>query len=112
MGYSVRVEREAREDLFAAKDYYSQEAGADVADRFTDAVEAALERLATSPLAGRRWQEPVSARLEGLRVRRVPSFPYLLFYLVEDARVSVLAALHERRDLPMILQDRFPPEAE
>ena len=110
MPYTVRVEEQAEGDLLDAKDYYLTEAGKDVADRFIGAVEAALERLEASPHAGWPWREPVDPRLEGLRVRRVPGFPYLLFYLVKDSDVLVLAAFHERRDLPAILHDRFPPE--
>ncbi len=104
----LRIERQAQEDLRAAADYYLDTADEDIAIRFVDAVHATFERIEYAPHAGWLYREPLQPRLAGLRARRIKGFPFLIFYIVEGPDILVLSILHERRDLPGALQDRFP----
>jgi toxin ParE1/3/4 len=95
--------RSARIDIDVAADYYDHEAGPDVALRFIDAVEAAVESLAGQPGAGSSiWGERV--KVTGLRSRPVARFPYLVFYMEHEEHIEIWRVLHVRRDLPAELQ--------
>ena len=92
-------------DLEAAVDWYLQEAGADVAAQFLDAVGAVVAQLQRFPhLGSRRWADVL--RLPGLRSTVVEGFPHVVFHVSEDHGVEVWRVLHERRDLPAELADR------
>lgn len=104
---TLRIERQARDDLHHATAYYLYNVDEETAERFTDAIASAFERIQATPHAGYLYKEPIDARLAGMRVRKVPGFPYLLFYVIGEEYISVLAALHERRDIAAVLYDRF-----
>ncbi len=64
------------------------------ADRVLDTIDQESKVLLMQPLMGR-------ARLElGTKVRSWPSStPYILFYEVDDAELTVLRVLHHARDV-------------
>jgi len=76
----------------------------EVAERFVDDVEQAVQFVRNSPRAGRLggW---TSGALKGLRVWRLPQFAsHLLFYRPFEGGIEVVRILHGARDLPSILE--------
>jgi plasmid stabilization system protein ParE len=47
-----------------------------------------------------------SLRFDDIRRVNLPSFPYGVFYFVEESRVVVLGVLHAARDTEAMLQER------
>jgi toxin ParE1/3/4 len=66
------------------------ERNARAADEFQFAFERALDEVTETPL---RWPEIVP----GVRRRLFAKFPYSLVYVVDDARITLLAVMHHRR---------------
>jgi toxin ParE1/3/4 len=94
----------AREDLEAIADYYTQEAGPDVALRFLEAAETGFRAIGRSPGTGTpRYGRHIG--LPGLRHRPARRFPYLIFYMAFDDRVEVWRVLHAQSDIPAWLKD-------
>lgn len=96
---SVRLRQRAAIDIDRAADYYRNEAGAEVALRFVDAVERAVGQIDRSPHSG-SLRFSYELEIPDLRVRPVTRFPYLVFYVVGDKVVDVWRILHSRRDMP------------
>ena len=93
----------AHEDIRATIIFYEEEAGAAVARDFVDALEKAAEHLSTWPATGSaRFAELLG--LPGLRSWGLRPFPYILFYMELGDRIGLWRVLHERRDIPTILQ--------
>lgn len=91
-------------DVNATVDFYVSEAGAEVALRFVDAVEATVRRVAKSPgLGSLRFAYELS--IPGLRATTVGRFPYLMFYVEGADSVDVWRLLHSSRDIPTTLQE-------
>lgn len=101
---SVRLRESAATDIDRATDHYLGEAGAEVALRFVDAVERAVNQIGRSPQSG-SLQFSYELEIPGLRVRPVARFPYLVFYVVSDEVVDVWRILHTRRDVPSAIAD-------
>ena len=59
------------------------------AERFFDAVESTIERIRNAPTQFREV-EP------GVRVRRVPNFPYAIYYIIESSEIIIVAVKHDR----------------
>lgn len=82
-------------------DYYTCEAGEDIAWHFEQAVIATLTSLSLHPELGRRrrFRHP---RLAGLRSFRVepPFNKTILFYRVTDTHLEAWRLMHGARDLP------------
>jgi plasmid stabilization system protein ParE len=79
----------AEGDISAAFAWYErQKAG--LGDQFLDEVEQALVRVADGPLLYQRLRN-------NIRRAAVRRFPYSVYFLVDDVRISVLAVLHHRR---------------
>lgn len=73
------------------------------AERFLDAVEAAVTRLASMPALGREWTG--SEVLEGLRVFPVKGFEnWLIFYTPLPDGIFFRLVIHGARDLPRHLE--------
>lgn len=90
---------QARRDIEEAIDYYTLEAGADVALRFIDAVSQAYRVISVRPASGSpRYAHVLD--LPGLRSRKLGRFPYLIFYLERDDHVDAWRVLHAQRDIP------------
>ena len=105
MAKPVRLRERAHDDLDRAVAYYATEGGADLAERFIDAVQAARDHLAMFPLTGSlRFAHETG--IEELRSWSLRRFPYLVLCLDRDTYVDVLRVLHTRRDVPATLAPR------
>jgi toxin ParE1/3/4 len=94
----------ARADVDFAVEHYTNEAGADVAFNFIDALEQAYAFIGEAPAAGSpRWSHELN--LPGLRTIRLKGFPWVVFYLEFETHVDVWRVLHARRDMPAWLSD-------
>ena len=92
----------ATRDAYRIVEYYEEEAGGPVADRFAAALEAAYRRLRRnpaigSPLIGEACKRP------GLRTWPVTGFPYLVCYFDGAESVDVWRILHGARDRALLL---------
>lgn len=89
----------ARADIDLAVDHYADEAGADVALSFIDALEQTYAFIGEAPAAGSpRWSSELG--LPGLRTMRLKGFPWLVSCVEFETRVDVWRVLHARRDIP------------
>lgn len=94
----------ARCDIEDAVEYYSAEAGSEVALGFIDAVEDALRTIADQPGVGSpRYAQELG--VPGLRSRSVGRFPYLIFYVDHVEEVDVWRVLHAARDIPARMRE-------
>jgi addiction module RelE/StbE family toxin len=85
----------AKADLLEAWLYIAEDNLA-AADRVLDTLEQESKVLLMQPLMGRARPEL------GTQVRSWPSAtPYLLFYEVDDAELTVLRVLHHARDVKL-----------
>jgi toxin ParE1/3/4 len=111
MARRVEQSRAARQDTLACYLFLGQENPA-AAERFLEALEAALESLLDMPGMGASFksEEP---RLLGLRRWAVPGFRnYLLFYRETPEGIEVFRVLHGARDLDRILLEGLELEDE
>jgi toxin ParE1/3/4 len=101
----VILRRAVPDDLAAILDYLGARAPS-AADRFADAVQLALSKLAAFPGAG-SLKPFRDARLRGVRTWRVPGFKkYLIIYRPIEDGIEVLAVLHGARNLRARLRER------
>ena len=80
----------ASAELVEAQDWYKAEA-AGLGRRFRQAVDVLVERMSASPA-----QFPVV--FKNVRRARLRTFPYSLFFVVEDETLFVIACFHASRD--------------
>ena len=100
----VVLRKQARQDVEEAIDYYANEAGAAVAGRLVEAVEAAVRFISARPAAGSpRYAHELN--IPGLRSRMLRRFPYLVFYVERDDHIDLWRILHGKRDIPAWLQE-------
>jgi len=85
-------------DVEAAVDYYTSEAGLEVALRFIDEIGQAYRAIGSRPATGspRHGHE---LKLPGLRSRKLKRFPYLVFYVERADHIDVWRVLHAQRDM-------------
>lgn len=89
----------AQRDVEEAIDHYTDEAGADRALRFIDALSEAYGAIGSRPGIGSpRYAHELE--LPGLRSRKLRKFPYLVFYLEREDHIDVWRVLHAQRDIP------------
>jgi toxin ParE1/3/4 len=93
----------AREDIDAAVEHYLGEGAAATALDFIEQLDHARATMAAHPWVG---SQRLTAELgiPSLRVLALPRFPYAVFYLDEPDRIRVVRVLHERRDIPRVLE--------
>src|SRR4051812_7077008 len=93
LSWSPQAERDIRK-IWA---YYAAEASAEAANKVLRTLEAAAERVANHPMAGRPRDE--------LRptLRTMLAHPYVVFYRLKVGGVEIARVLHERRNLPKAL---------
>ncbi|HEY6577960.1 MAG TPA: type II toxin-antitoxin system RelE/ParE family toxin [Rhizomicrobium sp.] len=103
-GKPVRPRERARRDVEAAIDYYTREAGAQVALRFIAAPESAY-RVLSEHLAPGSPRYDHELALPGLRSCRIARFSHLVFYVERDDHIDVWRVLHAQRDIPAWLQE-------
>ncbi|MCI4591739.1 type II toxin-antitoxin system RelE/ParE family toxin [Sphingobium sp. BYY-5] len=97
-GKPVVPRARAQADISLIVDHYLQDAGADVALRFVDALEANYAALSSRPGAGSpRYAHELD--LPGLRSRSISRFPYLIFYVEQPDHIDVWRILRARRDI-------------
>lgn len=89
MRYQVRVRRLAERDLEATEDWYNDQRPG-LGDEFRQTIDELFARLASNPQIYRRF----ITRFVGAVLRR---FPYLIYLLIDDTRVIILAVLDSRR---------------
>ena len=97
----VGVQRLAEQDIFAAIDYYTENAPK-VVERFMKAVDRSMFSIGDSPGIG----SPTFAEVldvPGLRYRAITSFPYAVFYQESDHDIRVLRVLHHGRDIMSLI---------
>jgi len=84
------IRPEAEDDLAEAKKWYDKKR-AGLGDDFLEHVEKTFETIQRIPLASR----PV---YQDVRRMRIPKYPYMAFYRVDDSQITVLAVYHTSRD--------------
>jgi plasmid stabilization system protein ParE len=90
MTFTVRIRRRAEDDIREARDWYDR-IQPDLGRDFGDKLDAVIDSLATHPL--------IHARIyKDIRRAMTRRFPYAVYFVVEDNRVSVLRVLHHARD--------------
>lgn len=96
----------ARRDIDDTVDHYLHEVGADIAVAFVDALEAAFAQLSDQPRSGSpRYAHELD--IPGLRFLSVAGYPYLIFYVDENATIDVWRVLHGARDIPAWLLESY-----
>ena len=91
-------------DMLRQVDWYRDNASPEIAERYVDAVEFALNALVEAPGMGRPrfvdWPE-----LTGIRSWKVqkPYHRHLIFYRFNDKKLLAERILHGARDLPRVL---------
>lgn len=83
----------------AAVDFYLSEAGVHIATKFGDALADTLLDIQAYPGSGSPHHGHALG-LDGLRMRRVGGFPYLVFYTENEGQIDVWRVLHGARDIP------------
>ncbi len=88
-------------DLTHGADWYSDEAGGEVAERFINAVEATLSKLQRMPGQGRpRFKDfPELAGIRSIQVQ-LPFGWWSIFYRYDTANLHAERLIHGARDLP------------
>ena len=90
MKFTVRIRRRAEEDIRKARDWYDR-IRPDLGRDFGDKLDAVIDSLATHPL--------IYARIyNDIRCAMTRRFPYVVYFVVEEHRVSILRVLHHARD--------------
>jgi toxin ParE1/3/4 len=97
----LRHER-ANVDIDNAIDHYLDEAGRPAAERFIDALEAALRQIARFPGTG-STRYGVEVDVPDLRSWPLGRYPFLVFYVERADTVEILRVLHMHRDIPPLL---------
>ena len=90
MKFAVTIRRRAEDDIRDARDWYDR-IRPELGQRFGDELDAVIERLGDYPLI----YAPI---YRGIRRAMTRRFPYAVYFVVEDDRVSVLRVLHYARD--------------
>lgn len=94
----------ARADVLAAIDWYMDEGGEALAERFVVALNAAYIHVARHPATGSsRWADALG--LGNLRHGSLKQFPYLVFYTEDTERIHIVRVLHGARDIPASLAE-------
>lgn len=87
----LRVRPEAEEELDAAAQWYEARKPG-LGAELVAAVDEALMWIVESPLASPIWRPGIPHRFHAVR-----RFPYLVFFIVDDNVVEVVAIAHGKR---------------
>ncbi len=101
---NVHIRTIAREDILRQYRWYLDESGPELAERFLNAIEAAIETLRRRPDIGapQPFQNPL---LAGLPSWPVPGFTIIrVYYLRAAGSILVVRVLHGKRDIHSILE--------
>jgi len=103
-GRPVVPRTQAVRDIDAAIAFYLEDGGAAAALGFVDAVEQAFVHIGSQAASGSpRYAHELN--LPGLRSWPLSTYPYLVFYVVQETRIDVWRVLHGRRDIPQWMQE-------
>jgi toxin ParE1/3/4 len=103
----VRKREAAKRDLIEQFVWYAENASVEVADRFLQAADATLDRLAEAPQSGIPLLTP-REELRGIRRWPVKGFEkMLLFYLPLSNGLDLLRVVHGSRDLARLFDEGF-----
>jgi plasmid stabilization system protein ParE len=86
-------------------DWYEQNSGTALADRWFTSIDESIKRVVVMPEAG-SWIRIPSLRTQGLRWTTIQGFPkHLIFYryLPEEQLLQVVHVAHGARDLDLLL---------
>ena len=86
----VEFRAAARQELFEAGQWYLQDGGPAVAEKFEWAVQRALQLLALMPTLG-------TPSYPDVRLWPLKRFPYTLVYSLQRDVLSILAVAHQSR---------------
>ncbi len=98
----IIIHDQAREDVNEQAHYLAQDTP-EVAVRFLEEFERAIEQLLSFPNLGRAWPTK-NPNLQGLRRFPLKGFPLSLFYLPTEKTIEIIRVLHYSRRLPPELQ--------
>lgn len=90
MSYEIIVRPEAAREVQEAFDWY-QEKTEGLGLEFLRAADACLAGVQRNPLASPMMYQEIRRAL-------LRKFPYILFYIVKEEQIIVLACFHARRD--------------
>ncbi|WP_341487605.1 type II toxin-antitoxin system RelE/ParE family toxin [Pararhizobium sp. A13] len=91
-------------DVEAAVDYYSREAGTEVALGFIDTLQAAYDLIASHRESGSlRYAHELG--LPELRSISLKRYPHLVFYREQTDYIDVWRVLHAKQDIPQWMQE-------
>ncbi len=94
----------AQRDVEDAIGHYLKEGADEAALGFIDALERAFMQIGRRPESGSaRYAHELN--LPGLRSWPLKRYPYLVFYVIQDAHIDVWRILHARRDIPTCMQE-------
>jgi len=94
----------AEQDIYEVLEHYRYEGGATLAQRWTEAVEAALRHVAAHAASGSpRYADMLG--MPGLRFWQTRRFPYLVFYVERSAQIDVWRVLRGERDIAAWLRE-------
>ncbi|EIU7214090.1 TPA: type II toxin-antitoxin system RelE/ParE family toxin [Pseudomonas aeruginosa] len=89
----------ANRDVDSAIAYYPEEQAEKAALGFIDVLERAYKQIGCHAASGSaRYAHELD--LPGLRSWPLQRYPYLVFYVEQDAHIDVWRVLHEMKDLP------------
>ncbi len=94
----------ARRDLLEIWDYIAAD-NPDSADRMSERFREAFQQLQEYPESGRSMTDLVGTR--PLRFWRVGE--YQIVYRIAKSTIEIVAVLHGRRDIPVVLRGRRLP---
>jgi toxin ParE1/3/4 len=98
----VLLRQQVELEIDAGFRHYLKEAGGKVAGDFLDQISAALAHLDAFPQSGSPQYRHLFHDID-LRFWMLRRFPYVIFYVVRDDYVDVIAMLHQHADIPSIL---------
>ena len=94
MGLKVRLDAQAKRDLLEIRNYLTEHAGTDTADRVRMHLRQRINRLRQAPLIGVVTSEP------SIRILPPTRYPYRIYYTLTAEAVVVLHVRHSARRDP------------
>lgn len=95
----VAPQSAAEADVNKAFDYYWEQGGRVLAERFLDAYDAALNHIAEHPGTG-STRYALQGDATPLRFWTLRRFPFAIFYTEHPDHITVVRVLHQSSDLP------------
>ncbi len=99
---------QANRDIYETLAYYLNEGSESAALDFLDTLEQAYAHISRHPATGSsHYAHELS--LPGLRFWPLKRYPYLVFYVEQEAHIDVWRVLNAKRDIPAWLQENNAP---